>query len=120
MLQNLWDPEHPYYCSETNYYKNEPIKTYASWKSFYEEMGDSDEDMNLVFRWDWITAEKAEDWGEEGETLKLFFMGQRKGKFWCIKVRITPNDQEDARRWLQTRWITLLKMWAPISEYADV
>lgn len=74
--------------------------------------------MNLVFRWDWITAEKAEEWGEDGETLKVFFMGQRKGKYWSVKVHVTPVDELEVRTWLHTRWVTLLKMWTPISGYA--
>ena len=53
--RHLWDFDHPYYCSESNYYSNEPGQTWESWVDFVNEgMYDSDPDLNLLFRWDWI------------------------------------------------------------------
>lgn len=52
---HLWEIHHPYYCAEGNYYKplSECHDEYDSWAQFYDERGTMDDDLNLVFRWDW-------------------------------------------------------------------
>ena len=44
--------EHPYYCSESNYYSNKPSMTWETMTEFLDEFEGTDIDMNLVFRWD--------------------------------------------------------------------
>lgn len=51
--QHLWEAEHSYYYSDSNYTKNGCRADYESWTSFMAESGDIDPDYNLLFRWDW-------------------------------------------------------------------
>lgn len=50
-MTHLWEMKHPYYCSESNYFKNGVGMHYESWAEFHAAMGDADDDYNLVFRW---------------------------------------------------------------------
>lgn len=125
MSKRLWEIDHPYYCSDVNYFKSESHPRFRSWAEFIAEFGDSDPDMNLVFRWDWQPPYK--DGGSElpiiwkgdenyrDSTLQVFFMGQRKGYFWCREVEVCRADEPDVRAWLQTRWEHMRKLWEPLS-----
>jgi hypothetical protein len=129
---NLWDVDHPYYCSDQNFYVGSREQTwgssmsYDSWAEFLEEMGEADLDLNLIFRWDWekyTPASYEEDYGEppeEGQslsTLKLYYMYQRKGAFKPIEIRHMKDEDEPAvREFLKRRWDHLRVLWAPISE----
>lgn len=90
--KHLWEYDHPYYCNEGNYLAS-PVRDaelncwqeYESWQDFHDDWGDTDPDLNLVFRWDWKAwhLEWPEDYpDEEGRTerhqLLLYFMLQRK------------------------------------------
>ncbi len=44
--------EHPYYCSESNYYSNDANAEWETMTDFLAEFDSADVDMNLVFRWD--------------------------------------------------------------------
>ena len=76
-MPHLWEIKHPYYCNEGNYFARESCCTeYGSWADFMEEGGDSDFDMNLVFRWDWRGADpKEEHWGKSRRTTLDFLDG---------------------------------------------
>lgn len=114
-MAHLWEPEHPYYCNEGNYYTAQDVgETYDSWESFLEGFGDSDLDLNLVFRWDWKRADPEEE--REHDTLLVFNMQQRKGKFCYAEVsNIREEDEPSVRLWLQARLDHLLRLWAPLS-----
>jgi hypothetical protein len=56
--RHLWEVDHPYYCTEGNYYSNGCHSTYDSWADFVEEANGWDLDMNLLFRWDWRKPEE--------------------------------------------------------------
>lgn len=105
---HLWEVEHAYYCNEENYYAgSKTVGEFNSWESFLADEGDADLDYNLVFRWDWDKTEK---------TLKLFFMGQRKGLFRTAIIRgMHPDEEASVRQYLETRWKHLSDLWAPIS-----
>lgn len=106
--RRLWEPEHAYHCSDTNYYSADTAQTFDSWDLFLEEEGGSDLDYNLVFRWDWDRKARA---------LTVYYVGQRKGLFRSVKVRGMHADDEPAvRAWLTTRWEHLRALWAPISD----
>lgn len=119
MSKHLWEVDHPYYCSESNYnmggYDNPPHGMYEfdSWEAFVAEWGDADLDMNLVFRWDWKLPETGDD--ETAEVLWIFWMLQRKGLFLSTAVTITPDDEPAVREWLSERFTHLLKLWEPIA-----
>lgn len=140
-MTRLWEPEHPYYCTEGNYranlYKNpEVLVSHDSWAEFKgyrdpELMGKgldflaegyytSDPDLNLLFRWDWITPDLS-DYGPDEDipnpSLLLFFVLQRKADLRTVIIRnITEADEPDIREWLTERAKTIRAIWAPILE----
>jgi hypothetical protein len=113
----LWECKHPYYCNEMNFFANAQTGgpwEFGSWRGFFAEYGDSDPDYNLVFRFDWKAPDA--DAEREHHLLQVFFVGQRKGNFWCCLVRVTEADEPAARNWLAGRYRHLLKLWTPFAE----
>lgn len=111
---HLWEIEHSYYCYDGNYYSNECFLEYRGWKQFLAEEGESDFDMNLVVRFDWVVA-GAEDGGTPN-TLKIYYVGQRKGLFRAVHVtHMKKTDEPDVVRWLAARFEHLKALWAPLS-----
>ena len=124
MAKHLWETDHPYYCSEGNFYHRGCWSEYRSWADFMAEEGDADPDLNLVFRWDWHGPMDDETWeyGPPGDDpyyrdckLKLFYMGQRKAASRSVTVDVCAADEEAVRAWLQPRWELMRKLWAPLS-----
>ncbi|MFJ9214276.1 hypothetical protein [Streptomyces sp. NPDC102264] len=114
----LWEIDHPYYCTEGNYYKNGNHLTYASWAEFYAEWGDLDPDMNLVFRWDWKRPDPdGYEGGEEvpPETLAVYWVLQRKAILRSTECVIDRADEAAVRAWLADRANTMAAIWEPIS-----
>jgi hypothetical protein len=116
---HLWEIEHPYYCNEGNYYapgNDQPTEAHESWEAFVAEEGDSDMDMNLVFRWDWRKADPDEErWGNETDVLLIFFMGQRKGLYRWVEIQVTDADEPAVKKWLKARWQHLTLLWEGIA-----
>lgn len=102
--KHLWETEHPYYCNDANYYAADCRSEWSSWAEFFADEGNADKDYNLLFRWDW-----------EGSVLKLYFMGQRKGKFRIAHVAVDRTDEPAIRKWLRGRWRHLRRLWAPLA-----
>lgn len=138
--ERLWDVDHPYYCSESNYYVGGvprellphrlPFPGIDPWEGFtpydhqefesWADFGwkDSDPDMNLLFRWDWQTPDPDDyEAGEERppEKLELFWMLQRKGRFMVVSFPVGRDEEPEIREWLQARFEHLLKLWTPFS-----
>ena len=115
--KNLWDVDHPYYCAENNFFSNDYVTEYESWDDFYSSEGHADQDMNCVFRWDWDTYNPADD-DEEGDienTLKLFYMLQRKGIFRIVLVKVQREDEPKIKEWLKLQYEYMQKLWEPFS-----
>ncbi len=122
----LWEVKHPYYCNEGNYYARGTITRHDRWQDFIDDMGDADMDLNLLFRWDWESPHEDDDpqkpinWqGDENYrdcTLKLFFMGQRKGAYFCCIVHVCRADEPNVYEYLRVRGEHLLKLWSPVME----
>jgi hypothetical protein len=121
--KHLWEVDHDYYCNQGNYFASESVESaYRSWADFLAEQGDSDMDMNLVFRWDW-----QEQYAESGETnftgdvnyrngkLLVFWMGQRKGLYRYSTVEVCRADEPAVIAFLRPRWEHLRKLWEPIA-----
>jgi hypothetical protein len=107
---HLWEANHPYYASEGNYYRNGEHYRASSWMGFMEEMGDADEDYNLLYRWDW----RQDDDAPPGTgSLLLFYMAQRKARCFSYEVAVTAHDEVGVREWLQKKWAHLQRVWAP-------
>lgn len=121
-VTHLWDAKHPYYCSEGNYYVggdrwHEVHDEFDSWADFYAAWGDSDEDMNLVFRWDWNIPDPDDyEPGEEmpTQTLDVHWVLQRKAILRSTTVVVEPADEPAVRAWLTARAKTIQAIWAPI------
>lgn len=117
--KHLWEIDHPYYCNQGNYFargSEQPTETYESWAEFLEAEGDSDFDMNLVFRWDWRKADPDEEhWGNETDVLLLFYMGQRKGLYRWLEVQVTDADEDAVKAWLLPRWEHLKLLWEGVA-----
>lgn len=117
----LWETDHPYYCTEGNYYRNGNHFTYDSWADFHAEWGELDPDMNLVFRWDWQRADPADyayelEHGEElpPDTLQVFWVLQRKAILRSTECAITEADEPAVRAWLTERAAHMRLLWKPL------
>ncbi len=112
--KHLWEIDHPYYCNEGNYYAHESVETaYHSWADFVEHEGDSDFDMNLVFRWDWSKADAENEL--DHDILSIFWMGQRKGLYRYSTIEINEADEPAVKEWLTKRWQHLVLLWEGIA-----
>jgi hypothetical protein len=121
MTKHLWEVDHPYYCSESNYYKAGLCDHHKTLASFIEEFGDSDMDLNLVFRFDWKEGEDSgaieyngDDYYRNG-LLQIFFMGQRKGLYFCHEIEVCRADEPAVLAFLQPRFEKMLQLWEPFS-----
>jgi hypothetical protein len=117
----LWEVDHPYYCTEGNYYARpaDGLHTeYASWAEFIADWGNTDPDMNLVFRWDWKRADPQdyEPYGEEvpADTLQVFWVLQRKAILRSTECTVTEADEPAVRAWLAERATTIRAIWEPL------
>ena len=82
--------QHPYYCSESNYYSNEPNEEYETMEDFLDEWFDADVDYNHVFRWDVSVDE------DDGNVYaQVFVMLQRKGIFKPIYIENFEPESVD-------------------------
>lgn len=119
MTKHLWEIDHPYYCNEGNYFArgtDQPHAQYDSWAQFFGDEGDSDKDMNLLFRWDWRKADTEENhWGNQKDVLLLFWMGQRKGLYRWTEIAVTDADENAVKVWLAARWKHLALTWEGIA-----
>lgn len=105
--KHLWMVEHPYYCSDSNYYHANELERYTSWNEFKD--GYLDLDLNLLFRFDW----KQRDDGIN--TLELFFVLQRKGIFRPVEVIVQKSDEDDIKTWLTHRWGHMSALWEGVT-----
>lgn len=125
---HLWEVRHPYYCNEGNWFAGsfrDCSCHYERWQDFIAEQGDNDLDLNLLFRFDWEPpwedgdCEKPIQWqGDENyrdSTLKLFYMGQRKGLYRWVTIDVCRADEPAVREWLRVRWEHMRTLWAPVS-----
>jgi hypothetical protein len=119
--KRLWEVDHPYYCNETAYSGGESYPRYKSFADFMEDFGDSDFDMNLVFRWDWSEGDSDGPSTFNGDvnyrngSLMIFFMGQRKGMFWSREVEVCRADEPAVIAYLRPRMAHLMALWEPLS-----
>lgn len=130
MSARLWEVDHPYYAMEGNYYRNGEHEECATWADFLAGYGDLDLDMNLIYRWDWNVPDPRDYFDEEGnlyddeepvpgESLSLFYMGQRKARCWSVRVTTVTRDQEpEIREWLTVRAEHMRKVWEPLLDGA--
>lgn len=133
-MKHLWEIDHPYYCAEGNYYAPpaECYSRYESWEEFarttkddtWEEifidktggnaLYDFDDDLNMLWRWDWVHQEAEPEFEiEESHTLNLYFMMQRKARCASAHVTVQPKDEPAIREWLSQKASYVAKVWSP-------
>jgi hypothetical protein len=122
-IKHLWECDHDYYCSESNFFapgNRQPFTSYKSLAEFLAEEADADMDWNLLFRWDWKEEDpetgecnySGDDYYRNGRLL-LFFMGQRKGLYRWVEVQVCRADEAEVIKYLMPRWAHLQKLWTP-------
>lgn len=118
-MSHLWEIDHPYYCTEGNYHAKDRHQVYESWAEFVENgWFDSDPDMNLLFRWDWMSWRRHPDpdlRSDRPDELLLFFVLQRKADHYSMSVCVTDDDEPAVRAWLEERAKTIAAIWEPIT-----
>ncbi len=123
--QRLWEIKHAYYCNEGNFYANGCGSHFERWQDFMESEGDADLNYNLLFRFDFEPpyedgdSDKPIKWQADENyrdcTLKLFYMGQRKGAYRFATVDVCRADEPMIREWLRTRFEYMMELWQPFS-----
>lgn len=103
--------EHPYYCDTGNYFATGCHHKWASWAEFLAEFGETDRDLNLVWRWDWKRPDP--DNADEPATLLVFVMLQRKACNISHEIVVTDADEPAVREFLAVCWKTIQALWAP-------
>lgn len=116
-IEELYQANHGYYCNDGNYYSNDCVFEFDCFSEFVDEMGTSDMDYNLLFRWD-VKLKYDEDGNDiQGEyQLFLYWMQQRKGRF-VVNV-VSDFKQEDVEGFLtfvKPRWEHLKSLWTPFA-----
>ena len=140
--KHLWKFDHPYYCSEGNFFKNGLNNQFESWADFAQPsegknmfrdewnlLYDYDPDLNLLWRWDWKKADPDNYYLKPGDkddetveyeeacktdTLYLFFMLQRKAYNISAEVKVTEADEPAVREWLTKKADHMRKLWEPL------
>jgi len=115
-ILNMLLADHPYYCSDSNYYSNDAGAEWETMTDFLNEFESCDIDMNLIFRWDVKRGEEG-DSNEAEIYAEVFMMHQRKGIFSPHYIK-NINEDEAARfhALLEKHWDTLKAMWQPLSK----
>lgn len=109
---------HDYYCSDSNYYSNDPYEKFETFADYFEEFKDSDVDMNLVFRFD-IAKNEKDDERDDVEKwdfyMHIFRIAQRKWIFACSFIKkVTDEDVENILKYLEPHKEKLESIWKPL------
>ena len=113
-MKHLWEIDHPYYCGDGNYHSNDYTQNYDSWTEFIAAEGDSDVDLNLLFRFDW------NDYENDGSLLQLCYMLQRKGAYRTVFIKVDHDDEPGIKVFLKERYEVMKSIWEPFAkEYED-
>lgn len=129
-MKHLWEINHPYYCSESNYFatglqNRELMIHYKSFAEFLADWKDSDLDLNLMFRFDWSEVSEDGEPSYKGDdnyrngTLHVFWMLQRKGIFQTSTIEVCRNDEPLVIEFLRPRWSRMLRLWEGISDLTE-
>lgn len=107
--------DHPYYCSDSNYYSNEGAMRFETMTEFLDEFESADIDMNLCFRWD-LREKLREDGQPSGQyEAEVFLILQRKGIFRpCSIASVTEQEAVRFKDYALMHMEVLQKMWSPL------
>lgn len=116
--EHLWEYEHPYHWMEGAWFQNGYHQELESWAAFMEQMGDVDDELNLLCRWDWHVDTDDNDMPVEPigtGTLCLRYVLQRKGHCLSRDVKVRPEDEPAIREWLTKKWVVMQRLWTPFT-----
>lgn len=106
--KRLWDCTHSYYCETSQH------TVYNSWSEFLDEEDSLDPDLNLVFRFDWVSEDDSDDCHN---VLKIYYYCQRLGKSRTVSIMIGDSEidavEQAAYLWLEKRFKHIKSLWAP-------
>ena len=107
--------EHDYYCSDSAHHNLGFETDYKNFKDFYNEMGNSDDDMNLVFRFDIKTRDENEIVGDTSKYfMEIFMVHQRKGRFVPFFIEnVYETDFELIKEYLERKYAKIQQIWSP-------
>lgn len=121
--RKLWEVDHPYYCSESNWFAGsdrEISSSYKSWAEFVSNDYGCEDGENLLFRWDWVEGSgydlpeyNGDDYYRNG-LLKLFMIKQGKGLYHWVLVEVCRADEPAVRAWLCGTREIMREIWEPI------
>lgn len=107
--------KHDYYCSDSSWFSLGFDTQYKTFKDFYEEMGESDDDMNLVFRFD-IKEREENEITESKYYMEIFMVHQRKGRFVPFFIEnVYEEDFEKLNQYLDRKYNKIQQLWKPFS-----
>lgn len=124
--KHLWEAQHPYYMTDGCYYapSRDHHFEFDSWTEFLEEREAVDDDMNLVFRWDWQRHTVTDIWSrgyceepsheECSDIMHVFFVMQRKAFTTSCAVRVTEDDEPAVLKYLTPKARKIAQLWEPI------
>ena len=108
--------DHSYYCSDNNYYSNEPAQSFLTATDFLDGFEDADIDMNLVFRFDIHQDRGGDDNFVDSYSAEVFIIMQRKGIFKpCYIKSITESELDRFVSYLQKHKNHLNEIWEPLT-----
>lgn len=118
-MTHLWEIDHPY-CAADGHMEEVP-----SFDALKATVDHSDEDMNLVYRWDWYDAAQpihddlyafGDDRSEE--KLSVHMLLPRKSRFWTVTCPIAKHQEYEVLEWLSgPRCLGhLRKLWEPVMD----
>lgn len=122
MKAHLWEVNHPYHCTTSNYYTSEDLTNrHRTWAEFLAEFGDNDLDYNLVFRWDWqegadhdLPEYNGDDNYRHAE-LRINVFYQRKGYHSTQIIEVCRADEPAVIEFLRKRLAYLQELWEPLA-----
>jgi hypothetical protein len=118
-MPHLWEIDHPYYAADGH---EERVESFAALKHMVDN---SDEDMNVVYRWDWFDAAQSIhddlhiDVEERSkEELSVHLLLPRKSRFWTVRCPIAKHQEYEVLEWLSgPRCLGYLrKLWEPVMD----
>jgi protein associated with RNAse G/E len=111
-MSNITEVEHPYYMREGCYYKAGNLEHYDTWKEYFNDWKDSDDDMNLLWRFDFKIDEESKE-----ISLDIFYIMQRKAyTYSCHIKKIEEKELKEIEKFLKTKAKKIIDIWAPFLE----
>lgn len=114
---NLWEVNHPYGAADG---WDETVDSFDELRAMVDGF---DDDLNVVYRWDWIdesnplhTDGYVGDEPPYAETFRVHLLQPRKSRFGTVECPITKDQESEVREWLAgARCFGYLKrLWFPI------